>query len=392
MEKNILDPCFICNLDCKPSQLFLETLTTQKNKTPYLKLISELINNNYELHVTSSNKICLQCQLICERYDELMQESRKVKAVLSRQMATTYALETDEYFYIDTARVFNKTSVGPNNVQFTCRICRDFITMCPSTADKHFVYHEILESREKKLENVQEFQRRENESAVQQQQSSSTSVRTYTNKKLLQPTFEDKIMKQLIDIEQLEDPFSESNVRLGRCVMTNCPEEFLYLCDYVHHLKFNHKASLNQIFTIIRANIKKPKTITKLCCPFCYTKTNSESSLIEHVKLHEDSTTNVFAEKLNTFISNLISQSKCKTCGFERSDSSQENCYHEKVKDKENSKLNCKHCDAFFFRKILLNNHLADEHSECFACNTMHKQRFTLTKHLNLHVRYVCLM
>lgn len=387
MENNIIEPCFICNVECKSDQPFLATLETPKNKTPYPKLISELINNNYELQISTSNKICDQCQLVFERYDELMQESRKVKAVLSRQLAATYSLDTNEYFYIDTNRMFNKTSVDPENVQFTCRICHDF-TFCPSTADKHYVYHEILESREKKSENLKISQRRENSSDSSEQQSTSTTVITsYTSKKLLQPTFEDKIMKQLIDIEQLEDPYSDGNVRISKCVISYCKEKFVYLCDYVHHLKFNHKASLNQIFTILRSNIKKPSKLKKYCCPFCYTKINSESSLIEHVTLHENSTATVFTEKLNTFISNLISQSNCKTCGFERSDPSQENCHHEKIKDKKNSKLNCKDCDAFFYKKILLNNHLANVHNKCFACNVTYKQRIALAKHINLHVR-----
>lgn len=391
MEISQIDPCFICNGDCKSSQFYLTSLATQKNKTPYVNLIAELINNNYQLNVTSNNKLCLQCQTVCERFDELLNDTRKTKAVLARQMAATYALDTDEFFYVDSTKLYNKTTADGNIVQFTCRSCKDYVTNCPSTADKHFVYHEILDAKEREKRMSQDSssqQRRENILELPTIPQPISKVYNNSVKNLVQPVFEDIIMNKLIDLERLEDPLADSNVRLSKCVMTSCDDRFLYLCDYVHHLKFHHKASLNQIFTIIRSNIKKPKKPAKLCCPFCYTKMSSESSLIEHVKLHEDSTGAAFAERLNSFISNLVSQSKCGVCGFERSDTTQENCTHDKVQgDRENAKLNCKHCHAFFYKKIMLNNHLAEVHNQCFACDATHKQRATLTRHLHQHVR-----
>lgn len=359
MDSTADQVCFLCLGDVSTSQFFIANMQTKKYKKPYVKLIAELIKPEYELRITSTNRICTYCQQVCETFDELSQQANRVKAVLSRQIASTYSLETDEVCSLDKSKIFIRTSLASNQFMYKCRQC-NFNTDSTFVADTHLIYHESVSC------NIETGKQK---SAISSQISNRTQL------------------ESLVDLKELSDPHCNSNVRHNKCVMPGCKEMLYYLCDYVYHLKFHHKASLNQISLIIKTNVKRPKSLAKFSCPYCFTVTSSEESLKEHVVLHEKFAQKVFTEKLNVFISSLIKQSRCKICGAERSDPSLEKCEHKLAKLKNCQVHKCKHCAAFFYDKKLVHNHMAQVHGVCIVCNDKIDEKKVLSEHIRMHFK-----
>lgn len=142
--------------------------------------------------------------------------------------------------------------------------------------------------------------------------------------------YDEQTLESLIDLNLLDDQFFDSNLKNRKCMVGGCSKEFKYVSDYVRHLKLKHKSTLNHIFAVIRTNIKRPAKLDKFMCPYCFTKTSSNDSLENHVRQHEEAAkSNLFTDRINDFVNNVMSSSRCNTCDCEIIDSTVLECNHE---------------------------------------------------------------
>ena len=390
--------CFICAESCTESYFFLINLASKKFKTKFTTLIGDLINKEYEIRISDQNKICERCVLLLEKFDELQQETKTVKSILSRQIANTYSIETsEELVFLDNSKVFIKllsSQAANSDIKYSCKMCK-FVTNHIDNVNSHSLYHQILtESKIHTNEIIKEISpaakrnpplRRESRSREQKkvmlmqplfsgnpkvEDSPKEEVVEEDNDYMGCQEYDEESLESIIDLDLLEDETYDSNLKNQKCMMNQCDEEFKFIADYVKHLKEDHKScTLNHIFAVIRANVKRPKKLTKLSCPFCFSKAPTYEMFEEHVKHHEDAAkSKQFTDRINEFVNNLIKLT---------STSAQEVDYS----------LNCKYCDKFFTDTKLHNNHLALKHRRCFICSSQCEDKLILRDHILSHTR-----
>lgn len=411
MEDDLEDKCFICAEKCTDSAFFLIHLTSKKNKTKYLTLIGDLINKEYELRVCERNKVCERCCVLLEKYDELQQETKTVKSVLSRQIASSYNIETnEEQIFMDNSKTFIKLNPSANNIsdiKYSCKMCK-FVTTGHNVdvINAHCLYHKIqtdykIQANEiikdltpsirrnnrnqpigRENRNQPEFTKK----VIQVQKTKSILSNTETKTEcedesyfqipniiIEQQEYDEETLENAIDLNLIlgEENSEISNLKNNKCMMSSCGEKFEFVADYVKHLKLNHKScTINHIFSIVRANIKRPKKHSKMMCPYCFSLCHNSELLEEHVRLHETGNKpQIFTERIHDFVSNLI----------KLSDVTEEVC-------KNNSmNVQCKYCTQLFCEDKKYHNHLALEHGRCFICLSSVEDKTLLRDHIVAH-------
>lgn len=422
MESN---QCFVCADDCSKSYFYLINLTSKKYKTKYTSLISDLINSEYELRVTNENKICERCSVLLEKFDELQHETKTVKSVLSRQIANTYSIETsEEMVYMDKSKIFIEIRTNSGEVKYSCKLCPRYIIDGIDTVNTHIMYHKIATEGQIQtneiLKEVVTTQKRNNpigrehvkkpepvrnifqhevvqeKPTVKVEKKRPEVVQEVKHEKPLEITtiniqqndYDEETLEMLLDFELLNDSFYDSNLRNHRCVVTGCTQEFTYVSDYVRHLRMKHKSTLNHVFAVVRANIKRPTKQSKFMCPFCFTKTGSSQSLEAHVRQHEEAAkSNLFTDRVNDFVASVMSASRCSTCD-EFLDPYLLECNHEIAKNGLATQLRCIYCERCFYSDKLYNNHLATSHGHCFVCGSTCDDKVVLADHIRSHMKY----
>lgn len=413
--------CFVCSEDCSDSYFYLTNLASKKYKTKYTQLIGELINNEYELRVTSENKICEKCAVLLEKFDELQHETKTVKSVLSHQIAYTYSIETSETkVFLDKSKTF--IEIRPhdtNEVKYSCKLCPRYVVDNIDGVNTHIMYHRIAtEGQIQKNEVLKETipTQKRNLSIARESAKKAEPPRVFQQQSIAQPKaipqvqrvqevkkepeveihsieiqqgeYDEEMLESLIDFDHLEDPHYDSNLKNRTCMLSSCSHKFNYISDYVRHLKLLHKSALNNIFAVVRTNVKKPKKVDKLMCPYCFTKTSDSQSLELHVKQHEDAAkSSSFNDRVSGFVSLVMSSSRCSTCDCEILDPTVLSCQHEIVKNGLVPILNCVYCTRSFYNEKLYNTHLALEHGHCFICGSICDDPDTLGHHIRSHAR-----
>jgi hypothetical protein len=396
-------------------------LMSKKYKTKYTALIGELIDKEYEIRLQSENKICERCAVLIEKYDELQHETKTVKSILSRQIAHTYSIETsEEMVYMDKSKTFIELNgKNQNCVKYSCKLCPRYVTENIDTVNTHIMYHKIMiegqiqtnelrrdltlppkrnhpigrEIPTKKPEATKPTQQHQ---VVQTPKIEILEVEQKIKHEppieisamdIRQQEFDEETLDSLIDLDLLADQFYDSNIKNRECMVTGCTMEFAFVTDYIRHLRLKHKSSLNHVFAVIRANIKRPSKLNKFMCPYCFTKTANSQSLEQHVKEHDDaSKASVFNDRLRDFVDNVMASSRCNTCDCEVIDPTVLECNHEIAKNGLAPKLNCMFCSRLFYNDKLYNNHLALEHGHCFICNASCEEQDLLADHIRSHL------
>lgn len=414
-----LQSCFICADDCTSSFSYLVNLLTKKFKTKYTQLIGFLINNEYELRISKDDKICNKCCILIERYDELQNETKTVKSILSRQIANTYNIETDEKeVYMDKSKVFAELrSLENKSTKYSCKICPRFVTENIDTVNSHIIYHKIiaedqqnpiaaLNTTVRKLKkNVAEATeiKKAIDSVKQSCIKSDDDIESFQEDRLTENpkqisstikfqkssnAYDEDLLDSLIDLNLLDNELFYSNLKDTNCSVDGCNQLFIYACDYVRHLKLKHKSTLNHIFAVIKSNLKRPSGITKFTCPYCFTKMIDSQQLEEHVKQHEEGgKSNLFTDRINDFICNIIRTCRCKICNFGIHETYISDCNHDIAKNNMKHMINCLFCSQFFYNEKLYNNHLALDHRLCFICNFECDNRLVLRDHIISHLK-----
>lgn len=405
--------CFICGDDTRSTFLYLRNQQTKKFKTKYPALLVDFVKPEYELRIADDNKVCEKCTVLIEKYDELQNESKTVRSVLSRQIARNYDLEaSDEIVYLDTSKCFVVLGAHGGTTKYSCKNCPAYITESIDAVNAHVVYHNILaenqaQNREpmsdkKRASTIRrEIQRHPEPSKVPAPQhvqrlppaSQETMSIEKTEEAVEVPQnyivqeFDEESLNSLIDLELLTDPFYDSNLKNNKCMITGCSHEFEYMNDYVRHLKQRHKSTYNHIFAVVRANIKRPTKTSPLMCPYCFTKISSAESLVQHVNQHESAAKSGFNERFSAFFANIFKTCRCKVCDCEIFDPNVEACSHEIVKNRQVPKTSCMYCSAEFYSEKLYNNHLALEHCHCFICGSTAENGNILKEHIRSHLK-----
>lgn len=422
--------CFICAESCENSYFYLINLASKKFKTKYTSLIGDLINSEYELRVTSENKICDKCSVLIEKFDELQHETKTVKTVLSRQIAHTYDIETtEEIIYMDKSKTFVELGAIQGPVKYSCKICPRFITDSIDTVNSHIIYHKIISESQRHLnDQLRDLKDPKKNSAIpretlknpepqkpainrlntqQQQRHVAQAQKIEETKKNLEAElsqlnnsqeeeisaislhqeYDEESLDSLIDLNILLDPLYDSNLKNHQCMVTSCHSNFTYVNDYIRHLKLRHKSTLNHIFAVVRANIKRPSVVSKLMCPFCFSKMPSSNELATHVKMHEEAAkSNLFTDRINEFVNSLTSTCRCLTCDGLITDGTLLECTHETAKE-ICPQINCLYCNAVFYDDKMYNTHQAIEHDSCFVCGTACEDKAMLHDHIRSHLR-----
>lgn len=389
------DICFLCLENCSESYFYLIHLTSKKYKTKFTSLISDLINKEYELRVSDNNKICFRCNVILEKFDELQQETKNVKSILSRQIAKSYNIETsEELVFMDNSKVFIK--LNPNadfsETRYSCKMCK-FITNHIDSVNSHCLYHKILtDSKIQTNEIIKDLSH-----ATKRNSPIGREMRKIENTKTMQPQhtliprtevitavsamddgddylscqeYDEESLENIIDLKLLEDEMYDSNLKNKKCMMTSCNEEFKFIADYVKHLKTEHKScTLNHIFAVVRANVKRPKELSKLSCPYCFSKSPTMEMFEQHITHHEEAAkSKLFTDRINEFVVNLINLANYSL--------------HENAEQ-----WSCKYCEQVFNDPKAYNNHLALQHRRCFICFSPCDDKLILRDHILSHTR-----
>jgi hypothetical protein len=349
------------------------------------------------------------------------------KSCLSRQIATTYSIDTDEQLlYLDKSKIFIeiRKNGSDENTKYSCKMCPNFVANTIDGVNTHILYHNVKSEQQevcteaknalpvtktKTLSNAREPKnnvaakanniittkgQHEDSSqpldVLQQKMKNSMDFQINSANNVNHEYDEDKL-DSLIDLDYLLDEFHDSNLERCLCSVNGCKESFSYACDYVRHLKLKHKSTLNQIFTTIRSNIKRPKKMSKLStyCPYCFTNTGSRDALEEHVKNHENaSKSSLFTDRFNDFVQNIMNSCRCKVCDCEIYDTTVLECAHEIVKNGLAPIFNCSLCTKYFYSQKLYNTHLASDHGLCFVCESVCENRSMLCEHIKTHIKY----
>jgi hypothetical protein len=394
------DCCFICAENCTDSYFYLINLASKKYKTKFTTLIGDLINTEYELRVSERNKVCSKCCVLLEKFDEMQQETKTIKSVLSRQIANTYDIETNEpQIFIDHSKLFIKlnSSASISDIKYSCKMCR-FVTNKIDNVNTHCMYHKIItDSKIQTNEIIKDLNpasKRNNpigrEIRINPELVKSTQVNQNSDLKKAEvhlenethdekesgleiSEYDEKTLETKIDLDLLEDEAYDSNLKNNKCMMNTCEEEFNFVCQYVKHLKIKHKSSLNHIFAVVRANIKRPNKLDNLMCPYCFTKTPNIDLLEEHVLHHEEAAkSKLFTERINLFCNDLI-----KIASFQ----------DEAFRNGSAKKIVCKYCTKLYYQQKLYNNHLATSHNCCFICYGTYEDKKMLRDHIKGHIR-----
>lgn len=409
--------CFVCADDCNKSNSNLVNTQSKKYKSQYTALIGNLLQSEYELRVCDFDRVCERCVLLLERFDELQQETKTVKSVLARQIALRYGIETDqELLYLDKSKIFSPIR---NSNKFNCKHCPAFVSDNVDLINYHVLYHQYQIEEQKKIQPV--FTKLPESTVITKKPSAITTVaRELIKKELEAPKLkvtkssatmkkvevihqpieqiqsfnatvqdcEEDTLDSLIDMNLLDDQLYDSNLRDHNCMFKECDEKFIYASNYVRHLKIKHKLSLNHIFAALRTNLKRPAQVTKLMCPYCFTKTINSNALEEHVKTHEDTSaqSNLFINRLNTFVTGIMKEARCEVCDSDIPDVTSVKCNHFVAKNGLARKIDCKDCDAYFYSDKLYNNHLAVMHCQCFFCGMKSEDKSILKDHINSHL------
>jgi hypothetical protein len=351
-----------------------------------------LINKEYELRVSEKNKICERCCVLLERFDELQQETRTVKSILSRQIAITYDIETsEEMIFMDNSKTFvklNQSSGNMGEIKYSCKMCR-YVTTEIDSVNSHCLYHKILteskiQANEIIKETTQSIKRNVPIGRESQNRNGSVQVVKDVPRSFVETReeiageenqfaacleYEEDCLENLVDLDLLEDENCMSNLKNQTCMMNDCDVEFKYIADYVKHLRLDHKScTLNHIFAVIRANVRRPKKTTKLSCPYCFSTAPNVELFEEHVRHHEEAAkSKVFTDRINEFVNNLI---KLSNFG-----------------EHEPSKWTCRYCEEAFINTTQYNNHLALRHNRCFICFSQCHSKVILRDHICSHTR-----
>lgn len=409
MEENC---CFICSENSEKNSdlqyFFLINLATKRYKTNFLTLVSDLIDKEYEMRISDKNKICERCCVLLEKFDELQQETKLVKSVLSRQIAHTYNIVShEELVFMDNSKVFVKLNPSANqisDIKYSCKMCKFMTSHNVDIINAHCLFHKTqtdskIQANEiiKDLSSVTKRNnpigreiknRRELVNAVQMNEHSTPEEKDKTyfdiEVEIDNHQYDEDTLENVIDLNLLEDDLYDSNLKNYKCMMNPCEEKFKYVADYVRHLKQKHKSCTpNHIFAVVRANIKRPNKHFKLMCPFCFTRAPNTELLEDHVKKHEEVKSQLFTDRINDFITNLIKLS-----------SFYDNSEIFKNGSPNNEKTNCNYCkikgkSTFFPQAKLYHNHLAIEHRRCFICLLLIEDKMLLKEHIISHTRQV---
>lgn len=405
--------CFVCAADCSKSNGYncLINLQSKKYKSQYTSLIGNLINSEYELRVHTEDRLCENCILLLEKYDELQQETNMVKSVLSRQIALRYSIETDQQLvYLDKSKIFYPIR---NSSKFNCKHCPLFISDNVDEINHHVLYHQyLLEEQEKSSQQVQ-MKNNQNVTLINKATTAVSTVAGELTKIISEepklntskPTqieipshsMEQQILNvqhnqedpldSLIDLNILDDEYYDSNLKDHNCTFKECKENFKYASEYVRHLKIKHKMSLNHLFAALKSNLKRPTKLTKLMCPYCFTKTSDSNALEDHVKIHEfiESQPSIFINRVNSFVNSVIKEARCDVCNSNILEPHSLKCNHLIARNGLARKFDCKDCDAYFYEDKLYNNHIALEHSTCFFCGWRERKKKVLKDHIKHH-------
>lgn len=400
--------CFACSDDCGSTSCYLVNQQTKKYKTPYLSLIGELINSEYELRATTNDRLCNRCILLLEHYDEIQKEAITLKSVLARQIAFRYDIETDlERVYLDKSKIFFPTA--NSNDKFNCKHCPDFIADNVDIINSHVLYHQY------QFEENQKMQQQQPQTSSRLTQVTMKPVAREVPKKVVElpkvnsnnnsksttaTVIEDHEFKftsasegseehdtldSLIDFCRLDDEKYDSNLRDEACYFKECRETFQFASDYVWHLKVKHRVSLNHIFSAIQKKLKRPSQLSKFMCPYCFTNTRDNKSLQKHVDSHEGSHKHPsFTTRVAEFCHNIMESSRCKICDEIMNPNI--DCNHLIAKKRGQKKLECKKCGQFFYNDRLYNTHLAVRHYQCFFCYMEYNDRGILKDHIQSHL------
>jgi hypothetical protein len=406
--------CFACSDDCGSISFYLVNLQTKKYKTSYLSLIGELINADYELRVTSNDKLCNRCILLFERYDEIQKEAITLKSVLARQIAFRYEIEPPdiERVYLDKSKIFFPTT-NSNNDKFNCKHCPEFIADNVDIINSHILYHQYQFEEQQKMQQTSTTSSRLSQNVSITKKTVAPNVRE-VSKTIVQPSkvnnsnpklaavIEDHEFKfsstpenneeqyffdtldSLIDFSRLDDAHYDSNLKNSACYFKECRDTFQLASDYVWHLKNKHKVSHNHIFSAIQGNLKRPSQLSKFMCPYCFTNTRDSSSLQQHVESHEEAHNVSFTDRVNVFCLNILKSARCRVCDETMKFDS--DCNHMAARKKGQKKLDCKKCGQFFFNDRLYNTHLAVNHCQCFFCYLQYDDRDILKDHIQSHL------
>jgi hypothetical protein len=394
--------CFICAENCNSSNSSLINLQSKKFKTKYTELIGNLINSEYELRISSQDKICEKCSVLIERFDELQNETKTVKSVLSRQIAYTYSIDTDEELvYMDKSKVFTVLCQNPadNTTKYSCKTCPRYIVENIDKMNTHIIYHQIL--NEKGVDNKHTIVRKHQTTVTRESQEPAKknlqllniekvpSQQLQTNN--IDNEFDEDTLESLIDLKFLQDPYYDSNLKDRKCIKDNCDEEFSYASDFIRHIRLKHKLPLNHVFAAVKVNLRYPNVMGKFTCPYCFTNTSNSENLKNHVKLHEEAAkSNLFIDRINDFVSNVMQTSRCSSCDCEILSTNSNECNHQIAKIEGIPKISCPFCSKDFYKDKLYNNHLAFEHGICFVCNASCEDKHVLANHIRSHIMYVC--
>ena len=396
--------CFVCSEPCKNSNFILVGLETAKYKTKYTVLIGNLINSDYEIIIKSSDLICTQCYVLLEKYDQIANETKTIKSVLSRQIAQTYGIESDEeVVYLDKSKTFVEIPDHNTNARtFKCIHC-DFSTVSLESVHSHVLYHQIIakntevQQAKSTVLNPKKFQVQKPREKQKSDEKFMEIVKDFfptteeeVREEILEeverviPKYDEQSLKTLIDLDLLEDEFYDSNLKNRKCI--SCVETFNYASDYVRHLRIKHKCTITNIYGTLKGIIKKPNKVGKLMCPFCFTNTSSPQALEIHVRQHElGPKTNIFNDRISGFIKSLMSSAKCYSCDADMVNPVKLDCEHEAA-IMNVSAMTCDNCSAVFYNQKLYNNHLGYVHFCCFICNGVCRDRHNLCEHLKTHL------
>lgn len=407
--------CFICSeISSDIQYFFLFNLTTKKYKTKFLTLIKSLIQNEYEIRISDKNKICERCCVLLEKFDELQNETKLVKSVLSRQIAHTYNIETSEdLLLMDNSKVFVKLNPNANNIsdiKYSCKMCKFMTNHNVDVINSHCLFHKTqtdykIQSNElikelasstkrnnpigREIKNKPEVMKTvqvHEIQTVERKNQSHFDVEVEMEQSSNEDTYNEDTIEKLIDLNLIDDDMYDSNLKNHKCMINGCEEKFKYVADYCRHLKQKHKScTLNHIFAIIRANIKHPTKCFELMCPFCFTRAPNIKLLEDHVKKHEEVKSQLFTDRINEFVMDLIKFSSF----YEENEDNDKNDHD----DNDDKRSNCKYCEMkgkskFFPTRKSYHNHLAIEHLICFICWMEIKDKTLLRDHIISHTNW----
>lgn len=432
--------CFACGENCIEGFVTnLDSLKTSKYKTPITQIITNIINDkSLLLMVRKQDTLCLACITLLEEYDQLLTDAKLIEKVLNKQLFRTYEIDseiceneaTTTINNIDKSQYFvlEITEGSDHLSNYKCIYC-NFETVHIENVNSHVLYHQTIKKKIEKIAakeppkhpvdpvtvnpskiesvyndepNVQKDSA-EREVSLNKTAGKLTGWKAYNDDPDYNPNGESDTSEEVIESEEkkvitlkrfdlenqvnlniLEDPDCESNLRIQKCNLCNFRP--YSLAEYTKHLKFNHKAQPSHIMQAIRLVVKKPSRIPNFSCPYCFTSFSRQKELEGHViRLHETINLAAPEQRIQRFLGSMAASVRCKVCDYEIT---KEVCTHEMAKKTNKMKI-CRFCSKQFYNDRLYNTHLARQHSYCFLCKFTCKSSFQIKRHFEeKHLRY----